>query len=363
MLNKNQSSKWNSWKYLLIVPALAAFLFYFQVKVVAQQRDIAPLYVAAQEGVIEVVVDKNTSDAELKNEAERLKKEHGIKLKFSKVKRNSNGEITSIKAEFKDANGKKGTTMVSGDKPIDPIRFYKEYDGAIGFGGHDNARFVHRIAQGHPGVRVFTHTPADVHFEMPELAEMPEAEDFNFDFDFDLDSLDGENHKVIISTKNGDKRTVIVNGKELTGEEADKVIAKMGSPLKIRTHASATDGEGEDVFISVNGDKIFSSEDVRVISSKAATEARRAMAAAKPEMARAKIEMKRAAADMKRAQKELAAEQKLLDKEISVKGYKRNEEMEQARKEMEAAREDMKKVREELRQMREELAKERASKK
>jgi hypothetical protein len=138
MLNKNQSKKSNSWKYFLIVPALAAFMVYFQVKVVAQEREITENML--QGGGTSCVIDKNTSDADLKREAERLKKEHGVTLKFSKVKRNNDGEITGIKATFKDESGKKGTTQVSGDEPIAPFRFYKKDNGAVGFGngrGHD----------------------------------------------------------------------------------------------------------------------------------------------------------------------------------------------------------------------------------
>ena len=38
MLNKNQSHKRNSWKYAAVLPILGAFLFLFQVKVVAQEK-------------------------------------------------------------------------------------------------------------------------------------------------------------------------------------------------------------------------------------------------------------------------------------------------------------------------------------
>lgn len=38
MLNKNQSKKWNSWKYATVVPALVAFFALFQIEVVAQEK-------------------------------------------------------------------------------------------------------------------------------------------------------------------------------------------------------------------------------------------------------------------------------------------------------------------------------------
>lgn len=40
MLNKNQSNRSNSWKYAVVLPALIAFVFLFQIKVVAQEKII-----------------------------------------------------------------------------------------------------------------------------------------------------------------------------------------------------------------------------------------------------------------------------------------------------------------------------------
>src|SRR5690606_9228544 len=90
MLNKNQSKKWNSWKYALIVPVLAAFMFYFQVNVIAQQRLPDPVALPQPD---EIVITKNTTDAQLKTYADQFKQKYGVKLKFSKVKRNAGGEI------------------------------------------------------------------------------------------------------------------------------------------------------------------------------------------------------------------------------------------------------------------------------
>ncbi|MFA9190763.1 M56 family metallopeptidase [Flavobacterium sp. FZUC8N2.13] len=39
MLNKNQSKKTNTWKYALVLPALVAFVFLFQIEVVAQEKE------------------------------------------------------------------------------------------------------------------------------------------------------------------------------------------------------------------------------------------------------------------------------------------------------------------------------------
>lgn len=126
MLNKNQSNKRNSWKYAVIIPALVAFVILFQVKVIAQEKEVEitenrTIY----DELISISVDKNSSDAEMKENAENLKKQSGIEVKFSRIKRNSKGEITAIKIDYKDKNGNKGTSVVNGDEPIDTITIFK----------------------------------------------------------------------------------------------------------------------------------------------------------------------------------------------------------------------------------------------
>lgn len=51
MLNKNQSNKRNYWKYAAVLPLLGAFLFFFQVKVVAQEKVIVKQETDVKEAV------------------------------------------------------------------------------------------------------------------------------------------------------------------------------------------------------------------------------------------------------------------------------------------------------------------------
>ncbi|MBY0486631.1 MAG: M56 family metallopeptidase [Flavobacteriaceae bacterium] len=126
MLNKNQSNKNNSWKYAVILPALVAFVILFQVKVIAQEKEVEISENSkAYAELTAFSIDKNSTDAEMKNDAEILEKQSGIVVKFSKIKRNSNGEITAIKIDYKDKNGNKGTSVVNGDEPIDEITIFK----------------------------------------------------------------------------------------------------------------------------------------------------------------------------------------------------------------------------------------------
>jgi hypothetical protein len=126
MLNKNQSHKRNSWKYAVVLPLLVAFVICFQVKVIAQEKKEAPTrknYAHAE--LTAISIDKNSTDVEMKKDAEMLLQSNGVVLKFSKIKRNSNGEITAIKIDYKDKDGTKGNSYTNGDKPIETITIYK----------------------------------------------------------------------------------------------------------------------------------------------------------------------------------------------------------------------------------------------
>lgn len=126
MLNKNQSHRKNSWKYAVIVPALIAFVILFQVKVIAQEKERQTSQ--KKEAYAELgafTVDKNSTDSEMKESAEILKKQSGIEVKFSKIKRNSKGEIIAIKIDYLDKNGNKGNSYTNGDTPISPITIFK----------------------------------------------------------------------------------------------------------------------------------------------------------------------------------------------------------------------------------------------
>ncbi|TRX00080.1 M56 family metallopeptidase [Flavobacterium gawalongense] len=105
MLNKNQSKKRNSWKYALVLPALVAFVFLFQIKTIAQEK-IAEIQEIENKKTDPNTVDvykinKNTTDKELDKKASIIKNNYGITATFSKVKRNSDDELIAITVELK----------------------------------------------------------------------------------------------------------------------------------------------------------------------------------------------------------------------------------------------------------------------
>lgn len=348
MLNKNQSKKSNSWKYFLIVPALAAFMVYFQVKVVAQEREITESMLL-QGGGTSCVIDKNTSDAQLKREAERLKKDHGVTLKFSKVKRNSQGEITSIKATYKDESGKKGTTQVSGTEPIQPFRFYKKSNGAVGFNNSRGAAVSvvgagRNFAPEFSDDFVFSFGDGDIDIDIPEIPELGEGIRIAVP---GAAAVPGcavlpRGKSLVIKDHDGEKM-VIVDGKVMTGEDAEKALADMG-PIVIN---------GEDVLkkggvytFSGNGSAFVIDSDK--IAADAMEKAHAAMEKAAPKMEQAREKMEKRMAEMDAKREQLRGHR---EEEAS----QAREEMQRARAELDKARQEMKKELEEMKKAREEM--------
>jgi peptidoglycan hydrolase CwlO-like protein len=105
MLNKNQSNKRNYWKYLFVLPVLGAFVFFFQVKVIAQEKESEQTVVEKSKTVENSVdvykINKNTTDAELKEKVNALKEKYDVTLTFSDLERNSKNELTAIKVDVK----------------------------------------------------------------------------------------------------------------------------------------------------------------------------------------------------------------------------------------------------------------------
>ncbi|MCW1149098.1 M56 family metallopeptidase [Flavobacterium lacisediminis] len=136
MLHTNQSNKKNVWKYATILPLLVGFMLLFQIETVAQVKEVT-ISKSITNKLIQFVIDKNTTDEQIKEETELLKKEHNIDLKISKIKRNAKNEITSLEAKFEDSDKTSGKISIKGEEAIEPIRFFKEINengkGNIGF--------------------------------------------------------------------------------------------------------------------------------------------------------------------------------------------------------------------------------------
>lgn len=287
MLNKNQSSKKNAWKYLVVLPLLAFFMFQFQMRVLAQEKTLPKVESRQQtKNVISVEIDKNSTDAEIKKYVEMLKNEYGVNLKISKVKRNSKGEITAIKVEYKDKDGRKGTSQTESDSPIHPIRFFKEMDengkGAIGFGAPKERGLREGLAK----IKTIKHLNEDGE-EVQVIVEGDDDEAFDWadvigiDPPLPPDAPDAPNvidaptppdapgapkaprapkmmKKNVVVKQNGNKREVWVNGEKVT----ENIVGDMDFSDMEKSFAFNFDTKGSK---GEKGSKNFTDEEIEVI--------------------------------------------------------------------------------------------------
>lgn len=145
MLNKSKSNKRNLLKLTLIVPGLAIFLMSFNTKKVYVTTNAglaSTLSEASSSELIEITINKNTSDKELKEIKKNLIKKN-IDFSYTVV-HNSDKEITNISIDFtaKKENGKhtqSSSSFDNGNEPIDPIHIvYDEENNSISMGSNKN---------------------------------------------------------------------------------------------------------------------------------------------------------------------------------------------------------------------------------
>jgi hypothetical protein len=136
MLNKNQSKKWNSWKYAVIAPALVAFVLLFQIEVIAQEKKQVTKETTLNSVTTELEINATSTKEELNAQKDFFKEDFGIQLTFTDLKYNSNNEIIHIKAEIKSNNNERNIYSVKGTTPIKPFKIFAktENDKKVIFG-------------------------------------------------------------------------------------------------------------------------------------------------------------------------------------------------------------------------------------
>jgi BlaR1 peptidase M56 len=117
MLNKNQSKKRNYLKYYAIIPALIAFVFLFQIKTIAQEKEQKEI-TEKKDQVSVLKIQKNTTDQELKEIAEKLKQKYDIDMVVSNVKRNTKNELIAFKVDINKDTENPQSIEVDGDEAI-----------------------------------------------------------------------------------------------------------------------------------------------------------------------------------------------------------------------------------------------------
>jgi len=331
MLNTNQSKKQNSLKYLLVIPILICFVIIFQTNVIAQERfTTTSINKSLDEIIIRMDINKNTTDAEMKKEKEIFKREFDADLKFSKVKRNTKGEITSIKVDLKagTGKGKSETYQFSGNEPIKSFTVFasKDKDGIVSVGyGKPERRKI--FTNGEKTIVISGDAnDYDFSFEMPEVPEAPEFPD-GVDF-LDVPSAPSYPHKsektvIIRKDKDGKNKTeVIVNGEVIV--DTDEIIAEIENEENF-SYTFNWETKDDDVVIS--------KENLKKLRGEAIEKAKAEMARIRPEIEKSRVQIMKSRENI---------EWSKLDLENSKK------EIELAKKELEKAREELEKAREEL---------------
>lgn len=336
MLNTHPSKKQNLLKYLLVLPILISFVILFQVKVVAQERFTVQTINHSLDGIEKrLEINKNTSDAVMTREKEVFKREFDTDIKFSKVKRNSNGDLTSIKVDVKTPSGKSETYQFSGSKPIKPfvISVSKNENGVVtvGYGSSTKKAFVWNNGN---GVVVNTTTEdMDIDMDMDLAIEIPEAPEApGFPDSMDAPAPPTPSHpknskKIVIQKENDGKTKVMVDGKVV--ENPEQILLEIDTDkmqnFNYNFDWSTSDGG------QVNGEKVYR------IKKEAIEKARIQMDQMKPELEKSRVyimESKKRMESSKDEMEQAKREMELAKQEL----LKAKEELEQARKELEAAK-------------------------
>jgi len=364
MLNKNQSRKRNSLKYVLIIPALIGFILLFQIQTIAQEKNSVVAF-ASPINEVKVKIDKNSSEEKLKQEAKRLKEEHGITLKCSKVKRNSNGEITEIKVEYKDKNGNKGTSHIKGDEPIEPFVFFKSDNNLLGFSKakthtviSSNDKMVvngnHVILKGLGKIEIDSITNNDI------------AYGIGIDEDLDNQTVtitSGNHPKVIVNGKVITDNKAIANLMNMNSIEIEKALAEADKSLSMSYSYSSDDD------ITINGIKLSDYKngavsDARVQVNKMKPEMREKV---KKEIERSRIQIAKSREDIAKSREDvMKAREEIAKARIETREAIRNaaaSHSDKTKSEIDKVRAEIEKVKAEMAKAKEELAREKAKQK
>ena len=133
MLNKKKSGKVNSWKYAIVLPVLIAFMMLFQIRVIAQEKstDKAVEEVSYEKFKMALEITKDATDKELEKVKDLFKKEFDAEVTFSNITRNSNNEITTIKATVNNGSQSK-VYQTNSTQPINRFEIAIESDENTG---------------------------------------------------------------------------------------------------------------------------------------------------------------------------------------------------------------------------------------
>ena len=290
-----------------VIPTLIALTFIQPV--FAQEKKSFTLNEDANNDNIYMTWNKNTPESEMKDDIKALA-EKGITIKYSDVKRNAKNEITSIKVDYSDRKGNKGSMNLNNQNPINTIQFFKQND-EIGFGEPSNSNgFMVSPFNGLAG--------GDSFMKQFNFENLPDMQSFNFSFP-EGEGMGKTKSKIMIQ-KDGKKPLVIEDGEVIEGaedytqEEIEEIkkshkVESFGGNGKSYNFNFNSDSEDDikkkfekmrEEMSKMNGSSREPSNDVEELEK-----TKDEMIKAKEEMIKAKEEMEKAKTDLEKAKSTL----------------------------------------------------------
>lgn len=250
MLNTNQSKKRNSWKYYVVIPALTAFVLLFQVEVVAKEKSKIEIDKESNIKSMNVYkITKNSTDAELAEIKNNLKKNHNVKFEVSDVKRNGSNELTSISVDVKKGKQTAKSVQTSDGDTIDEFGVlvidYKNGDTKIGIQTIDKSQKKEPKIAISKKLKTKTETNANT----------------NSNTSTKTNSITSTTTSTVITTDNDDKSStkVVIT----SNDKNSKVAVSNGSKSKLVDQLVIVDGEEMPSTFDINSIK---SADIESIS-------------------------------------------------------------------------------------------------
>jgi len=280
MLHKKRSNSKSQWKIALIVPLLLAFVFIFNTKLIAQQKNGKKIVkIEVEVEVFAMKITKESSKEDLKQITENFK-EKGLSVKFSSIKRNDNNEIKAIKIDAEADSGKASAAYATNDvKGINPIQISfdsennnlsigsSEGHGIHGYSFSDKGRhkmikhkgegnsviYVSNDDDEHTSTKVWVNKEGDTTKIKKMIIEIDEDHDGEGIHQIMIDDEEGTETEIIkIKNKKGDGKgnfvfisedddnddntvtTYIVNGKKMSRVEFKKFDKKKIKTIEIK---------------------------------------------------------------------------------------------------------------------------------
>ena len=127
-LNSKKSTNMKKLKFLLATPALVAFFALFQIETIAQIKETIEVQEVFENDEVEdsfyVMIHSKYDDDYYKRTVKMLREKCNLDVTIDNLKRNKDGELTSIKISCKDDNQYFLNEKMQSNKPFEPFRIH-----------------------------------------------------------------------------------------------------------------------------------------------------------------------------------------------------------------------------------------------